>query len=196
MRRTVLITLLSGLGMLAAPARAGGQQSVPPSKAEKSKTSVEACALLKASEIHAVPGDRVTDKKPSQRRSGSFVVAQCFYKTAHFSNSVSLAVATPDLSRPGRTGVREYWTERFHRDAEKTERSNEDPEKDEKESGAPRAIPGVGEEAFWVGNAINGALYVLRGGSFLRISVGGPSDESTKIKKTVTLAQHALTKLE
>jgi len=55
---------------------------------------------------------------------------------------------------------------------------------------------GVGEEAFWVGNRIMGALYVLKGNAFLRISVGGEKDESVRITKTKTLAQKALKRLD
>jgi len=43
-----------------------------------------------------------------------------------------------------------------------------------------------------VGNPISGALYVLKGDAFLRISVGGEKDESVRIKKTRTLVQKVL----
>jgi hypothetical protein len=54
----------------------------------------------------------------------------------------------------------------------------------------------VGEEAYWTGNPITGALYVLKGNSFLRISVGGSADEEARFQKAKTLAQKALLRLD
>ena len=47
-----------------------------------------------------------------------------------------------------------------------------------------------------MGNPISGALYVLKGDAFLRISVGGEKDESVRIKKAKTLAEKALKRLD
>ena len=52
-----------------------------------------------------------------------------------------------------------------------------------------------GDEAFWVGDPLSGALYVLKGDVFLRVSVGGPTDEAQKIKRARALASHALKRL-
>jgi hypothetical protein len=46
-----------------------------------------------------------------------------------------------------------------------------------------------------MGSRIGGALYVLKGNAYLRISIGGPSDQADKIKKSKTLAQKALARL-
>ena len=59
----------------------------------------------------------------------------------------------------------------------------------------PKKIGGIGEEAFWSGGRFGGALYVLKGDLFIRISVGGPDNEETKIEKSKTLAQKALDRL-
>ncbi len=59
----------------------------------------------------------------------------------------------------------------------------------EEELRKPRPIDGLGEEAYWVGNPISGALYVLKGNSFLRISVGGVREESARIEKSKALAR-------
>jgi hypothetical protein len=53
-------------------------------------------------------------------------------------------------------------------------------------------IAGLGEEAYWVGTSITGALYVLQGRKFLRISVGGVHEESARIEKTRVLARAAM----
>lgn len=40
-----------------------------------------------------------------------------------------------------------------------------------------------------------GALYVFSKNSILRLSLGGPEDEETKIKKLKALAQNAINRL-
>jgi hypothetical protein len=39
-----------------------------------------------------------------------------------------------------------------------------------------------GDETFWMGNRVGGALYVLKGNSYVRVSIGGPADQASKIK--------------
>jgi hypothetical protein len=53
----------------------------------------------------------------------------------------------------------------------------------------------VGEEAYWVGGPVVGALYILRGDTFLRISVGGVREESRRIEKSIALARAALKRM-
>ena len=67
--------------------------------------------------------------------------------------------------------------------------------KDKRKAEKPKAVPGVGDEAFWVGDSKIGVLYVLKNNSYLRISIGGPDDEAVKTKKSKTLAQNALKRL-
>lgn len=50
-------------------------------------------------------------------------------------------------------------------------------------------------KAYWVGNPIAGALYVLKGKYFLRTSVGGVREKSARIEKTKSLARAALKRL-
>jgi hypothetical protein len=59
----------------------------------------------------------------------------------------------------------------------------------------PRPISALGEEAYWVGSPLAGALYVLQGDLFLRISVGGIPKESTRIAKSTSLASAILPRL-
>lgn len=61
---------------------------------------------------------------------------------------------------------------------------------------APRPISALGEEAFWVGGPLSGALYVLQGDLFLRISVGGVPKESARIAKSKSLATAILSRLQ
>ena len=55
----------------------------------------------------------------------------------------------------------------------------------------PKKIPGIGDEAYWTAGP-GGALYVLKGDAFIRISLGGSDDEETKIEKSKALASKAL----
>jgi hypothetical protein len=131
----------------------------------------------------------------------------CFFRTATFAKSVSLTLAVPDPAKPSAPGPREYWQKQFH-PPEQAEKEKDEPaagqakgpkkteEEREKELSKPRPVGGVGEEAYWVGNPITGALYVLNGNAFLRISVGGEKDDSARIAKTKTLAQKALKRLK
>ena len=59
----------------------------------------------------------------------------------------------------------------------------------------PRPIFALGEQAYWVGSPLAGALYVLQGDLFLRISVGGIPKESTRIAKSKSLAAAILPRL-
>ena len=68
---------------------------------------------------------------------------------------------------------------------------------EEKEAVPPKKITGIGDEAFWSGNRVGGALYVLNRGKdvFIRISIGGADKEETRIDKSKKLAQMAIDRL-
>jgi len=68
-------------------------------------------------------------------------------------------------------------------------------EEEEGEANPPQPVPGIGEEAFWLGSPKAGALYVLKGDQMVRVSVGGPDDMKTKIEKSKKLAAKALKRL-
>ena len=177
------------------------------------KGRIDACALITKAEIEAVQGEPVKETKSSESPSGSFVMSQCLFLTPTFAKSVSLALATPDPVKPSAPSPREFWRKQFHppeqekgAKAEKGEEEKpaagkaktpkETEQEREKELSKPRVIDGLGEEAYWMGSPITGALYVLKGDAFLRISVGGEKDESVRIKKAKTLAKKALKRLD
>ena len=151
-------------------------------------SSVDACALLTNAEIERIAGAPVVDRKPTTEPTGGLLMSQCFFGSSS-SRSVSLAVAGTATGSP-RLTPREYWRRQFHPGARRKESTGER----EGESDA-RAIRGVGDEAYWAGNRIAGALYVLRGETFLRISVGGIKDEAERIDKSKALAVAALKRL-
>ena len=146
----------------------------------------DACKLIAPSEIEAVQGEAVLDAKSGERRTGGFAIAQCYYALSSNTKSVSLEVTRPDPEQGAPSGPRDRWKKLFHGEGEK---------EGEKESGKPQPVSGVGDEAFWSGNPMVGALYVLKDNSYLRISIGGAEDASVKIRKTKALAQKALKRL-
>ncbi len=178
------------------------QKSARAAKDTRSAKKIDVCALLTSSEMEAVQGEPVKETKPSVQQSGSFLMSQCFFRTATFTKSVSLALAVPDPAKPSALTPREFWRKQFHPpEPEEDEKpvAGKAPKKAEvereEELRKPRPIDGLGEEAYWVGNPISGALYVLKGNAFFRISVGGEKDESVRIKKTEALAQKVLKRL-
>jgi hypothetical protein len=114
-------------------------------------------------------------------------MSQCFFATSS-PRSVSIAVAGTRSAGSSRITPRAYWQRQFHpsehEQAEEGEHDN-----------APRPIAGIGEEAFWAGNRIAGALYVLHAKTFLRISVGGVRDEAERIEKSKALALIAMKRM-
>ena len=190
---------------------ASGNSAAPANAATGQR---DACALLTSDEIKAVQGEATKDVKSSQREDGSFAIAQCFYTTPSFTKSISLELTQAKVG--GKESPREFWAEHFtratkeagerERERERERKQGKDKDKDmdkdrarseeEEEEGPPPArVTGVGEEAYWVNSRVSGALYVLKGDRFLRISLGGADNDATRQKKARTLAQKALARL-
>ena len=168
--------------------------AAPRAAAEK---TFNACSLLTRREIESVQGDRVTDAKPSAPERGGFAVAQCFYTLATFSKSISVEVTR---RRPGRAeGPSEHWKLLFERALEKEKEGEERAEavggRERGEAARARPVEGVGDAAYWNGSSLGGGLYVLKGDSYFRVSLGGPLSETAKIERTKKLARFALRRL-
>jgi hypothetical protein len=161
------------------------------------QTKPDACAVLTSTDVQKVQGDPVQETKPSTQPAGGLVMSQCLFRTASPSNSVSVAIASA-----GSVSPRAFWQKQFHSakpesgEGEKEKpTAKSKPAREEEESPRPRTIKGVGEQAYWVGSPLVGALYVLKGNTFLRISVGGVREEAARIEKSVALARLALKRL-
>jgi hypothetical protein len=189
-----LFRLFLSLLMLAG-GMSGAQKT--PSKSAK-QPQADACALLTSADVQAVQGDAFQETKPSAQPGTELVMSQCIFRTANPSKSVSVAIASP-----GSVSPRAFWKKQFHSakstsdEQEKAEKkpiagSKKQEREEEEESTRPRPIKGVGEEAYWVGGPMVGALYVLKGNTFVRVSVGGVREESARIEKSVALARLAL----
>jgi hypothetical protein len=197
--------LLCGFLLSRAPLAGGQGQSGLPQKAKAGSVSsaekgkIDVCMLLSGAEIEAVQGEPVKETKASTQLSGQMLMSQCFFHTTTPAKSVHMALATPE--RAGSMGLapREFWQRQFHSAEVKEEETRvagkESGPEGEKEGNKPRPIGGLGEEAYWVGNPIAGALYVLQGGVFLRISVGGVPEESARIEKSKALARAVVKRL-
>jgi hypothetical protein len=161
------------------------------------KGTIDACKLLTGEEIKTIQRDTLKDITPTARSGGTFVISQCFYATSQFVNSVSLTV-TQQNSNTGAEDIRELWKQRFRsagsHDRER-ERERDKASEEEEEGAPPERVKGVGEEAYSVGNAKFGALYVLKGNKILRISVGGSHSQPERIQKMKSLAQYAISRL-
>jgi hypothetical protein len=154
-------------------------------RAAASSQAMDACALLTNAEIEGVLGEPVTERKPGTPVTGTLMTSQCFFGTST-ARSVSLTVTRANTAGRSTQTPREYWRQQFHRD-------DDDKERDTR--ARPIAGVGVGEEAYWTGNRFAGALYVLRGEAFLRISVGGMRDEQARIAAARALALAAVKRL-
>lgn len=189
-------------------------QSGSPSAAQVAtavKPKVDACAMLNSKEIETVQGEPVKETKLSGQAGGGLQISQCFFTLPTFSNSVSLLIAQKGDGADAKD-PKEFWRETFQKDsAEEKERERErerdkkDRDKDKKagsrgeeeeeEGTPPQKIAGAGDDAYWVGSRVGGALYVLKGNSYVRISIGGAGDQTSKINKSKALAQKVIARL-
>jgi hypothetical protein len=162
---------------------ASGDAAVAADSTSPDPTPPDPCGLLLAEEIRAVQDLTVVARIPSTRRSAEMRVLQCFYRTEEHNRSVSLALSVPAAAAGD--GARRYWQDRFHPAAGYSVGKRQ----------PPLPVEGLGGEAFWVGDAVTGALYVLAGDGFLRLSVGGVPDETIRRAHSAALAEQALSRI-
>ena len=177
-----------------------GQQSKPkplPTPVQSDQKNVDACALLSPPIIQSVQGEALKQAKGSQTENSSMIVSQCFYTLPTFTNSVSLTLNLPLTGNSSRTGPRTLWKKWFHGEAGGKEHDPDivspEPTREEAEEKSTQPIPifGLGDEAFWVPRFV-GTLYVLKGDTVLRISIGGKQDDAARLRKAQLLAKSAL----
>jgi len=172
---------------------------VPPS----AKEEIDVCRLLTSAEIEAVQGEPVRETKPSVQPNGGMRMSQCLFRTATFAKSVTVALVAAAPGKSAALAPRKFWRTQFHppepKDEDERPVSGKAPDKvgpeGEEDAPKPRHLDGLGEEAYWVGNGITGALYVLQGDVFLRISAGGVQEESARIEKAKVLARDVMKRL-
>jgi hypothetical protein len=145
-----------------------------------------ACSLLTKEETQAVQGEPFKNTKASQQSATGMLISQCYFELPTPVNSIVLTVTR---KAEGGRDPSDSWREIFHREQSARRKEKEEEEKE------PLKVDGVGEEAFWTGSRVGGALYVLKGNCYIRISVGGAGDQTQKIEKSKTLAESVLKRL-
>jgi hypothetical protein len=169
---------------------------------------LDACDLLTNEEIGAVQGSPIKDKKGSEQANGLIRTSQCYFGAEQSNRSVSLAITQPNAPSSEPKAARSAWEQSFgeyegagkEREDEKEKEKKESlkkqkGEEEEHEGAPPKKIEGIGEEAFWAGSRVGGALYVLKGDLYIRISLGGPDAEEARIEKSKELVKKALGRL-
>jgi hypothetical protein len=146
-------------------------------------TPVDTCSLLTSAEIEAVLGEPVKERQPVTQAGGGLLTSQCFFGTSS-ARSVSLTLTRANAAGGSALTPRKYWRQQFHPAAHDKDRDRQ-----------ARPIRGIGEEPYWMGTRFAGALYVLRGDAFLRISLGGIRDEQARIASSKALALAAMKRL-
>jgi hypothetical protein len=195
-----MMNRFSPFGIALLIAFAGCKKLAP--TASTPKGPIDACSLITKEEIQKVQESPVTEAKSSEASDGSFRIGQCFYTTETFNKSVTLAITQRDNASEKARDPKTFWKETFGKYSghppEKEgdeEKKNSLRENDEEGRMFPKKIEGIGEDAWWSANRMGGALYFLKDNVFVRISVGGPDTEETRIEKTKALALKALSRL-
>ena len=184
------------------PVAQAATSPVTATSATNARGKLDACSLLTADEVKSVQGEAFKDTKASSGSENGMVISQCFFSLPTSANSVNVAVMQKGEGS-GARDPREFWEKTFasrterekEKERERKEKSAKDREEEEREDAAPQKVDGVGDEAFWTGNRVGGALYVLKHNAYIRVSVGGAGDQKTKIEKSRTLARLALKRL-
>jgi hypothetical protein len=158
-----------------------------------------ACQLLTPRDIARVQGEQLKSVKLTESNENGLHLSQCFYALPSFTNSISV-----DVMR-GSTAA--FWRGHFAnaREEKDDDEDRERPaamktsapsrEAEEEHENSARKVTGIGDAAVWSGNRVAGALYVLKGDTILRISVGGGGSQEQKIDRSRKLAARALSKL-
>jgi hypothetical protein len=184
------LLFVAALNLLACSKSKNPEVAAPPTSPEQF-----ACGLLTKEETQAVQGEPFKSTKASQGPGLGLRVSQCYFELPTPVNSVVLTV-TRKADGANARDPRESWHELFYgehpREREKEREKEKDKEGAEK---GPLKVEGVGDEAFWSGSRVGGALYVLKGESYFRISVGGAGDQTQKLEKSKTLAAFVLKRL-
>jgi hypothetical protein len=199
--------LYCGFLLFAVPLPASQAPGASPQKTKvggvaAARRRTDVCILLTGEEIEAIQGEAVKETRPNVRSSDGMLLSECLFRTETSAKSVSVALVMPNPAGPSALTPRKFWQKQFHSpELEEEElaaagKAAKRPEPEgEKEGSKPRLIDGLGEEAYWVGNPIMGALYVLHGDTFLRISVGGVREESRRIENSKALARAVVKRL-
>jgi hypothetical protein len=143
-----------------------------------------ACQVLSARDVAAVQGARFKSTKLKESATRDVRVSQCFYAMPRFSDSISVDLIRGD--------TRAFWKKHFA-GARAEQLASAKPRHEREAHAVP--VTGIGDEAVWSGNRLAGALYVMKGDTIVRVSVGGDAPQEQKIERAKQLATRALRRL-
>jgi hypothetical protein len=128
------------------------------------------------------------------------LISECLFHTSVFAKSVSVALATPSSGNPSALTPRKFWQKQFRAPGKRTkcaQRARESRRRRPKEKRHANrgGLRGLGEDVYCAGTPVAGALYVLQGDNFARISVGGVGEERARIEKSKVLASAVVKRL-
>jgi hypothetical protein len=160
-----------------------------------SQAKLDACSLLTSAEIKAIQGSAIIEAKANEHSDAGLRMSQCYFSAEQSNKSVSLVVTQSDPDHPSNRTPKDFWKETFGHGSIAEKEHDGDKEGEEHESPLPMKIEGIGDEAYWAGSRVGGALYAIKKNTFIRISVGGPDSQEIKIDKSKKLAEKALGRL-
>ena len=149
--------------------------------------AIDACKLLSNEEIASIQGEAPARTQLVGESTGQLTVSQCNFLLPSGSKSMAVRVVERGTG-PNARDAKDVWQETFHGpplDAANARYARK-----------PQKVDGVGEEAFWLGNAKSGGLHVLTGNRYIRVSVGGQEEIPAKIEKSSKLSQLVLPRLD
>ncbi len=184
---TCVLAAFSGCSKTETPSAAdSGTNTAAPSAAASPEAPVlDACSLLTSEEIQSVQGEAVQNTNSSEKPGEAYSISQCHFALPTFTNSVSVTLMGRGTG-PNARDAKQFWSETFSKEAPLMSGSSK--------TGTPLRIADLGDEAYWVGNDVIGALNVLKGNRYITISVGG-GDQAAKLEKSKKLADFALQRL-
>lgn len=190
MRATLLLLSFAAVTVFVACSKTDAPVRQTESKSTPNETSNrDACTLFSKEEILAVLGEEPTETKKLDQTDHGFHVSMCLFAMPTAANSITLRLveraAGPDARDP-----RQAWNESFSR--EKLE--GMEPGGEEGPLLLER-IAGLGDDAYWRGQPKGGALYVLKGNAYIRISLTDTRNKEAALQKCSALAEMVLRRL-
>lgn len=145
------------------------------------------CKTFSAGDLEQIQGAKLRLVKPPEH-DGKLTVASCYFRMDPDAKSVSLEIIS--RSKGDAMDPREFWRSRFDKSREEDEGEAESTERRR----PPEKIDNLGDEAYWFDTGRDGALYVLRGGKIIRLSLGGATPRDRKKKQAEQLARVIVTR--
>ena len=177
--RVLALLFLLGTGCSRSAPSKGPQNSSP-------VALIDPCALVSKEQLAAIQGGEVKSVQPSRVDRGGIVTSQCYFTLPSAADSINLAI-TQRGNGANAQNPRDEWERSFHPKEGTLDAAGKEEEEGEKRGKGPEKINGVGDEAFWVDLRFGGVIYALKGNSYVRISVGGPGDQSAKKKNCAAI---------